>query len=303
VLVVAVPAFNAAGMIGPTLESLEAQSDPAFEVLVADNASTDETAKVVQAFADRGRLRITLVRHAASRGRLGNWAYCIEHALGAGAEWLKWLFAGDRLRPTAIADLRRCAAEHPDVGLIVADYTIDAAPPTRHRALADGGRLAPVEALARFARGGNWFGAPLGQMYHRRALEQAELGELGWVADCRLALEAARRAPVLYAPVDIGVFDTAHRRYYGAVGGTVAALAEECVIRHLAIDMLLALDPRADAAALRAAVDAGVARGVVAGLPDGELATLGLRRGLRRWARATLRALAARAARRGPWAR
>jgi glycosyltransferase involved in cell wall biosynthesis len=294
-VVVAIPAYNAAAIIDATLESLEAQTDHAFCVLVSDNASTDGTASVVEAFARRSRIPVTLVHHDVSLGRLGNWTFCLEHAQAERAEWLKWLFAGDQLAPGAIADLRTLAAEHGDVGLIVTDYQVeDHGTRARRRALPGAARLTPAQALEQFALAGNWFGAPLGQMYHRRGFEDAEIGDLGWVADCRLALEASRRHPVLYAPIDVGVFDSAHRRYHGATRGTVAAVAEECIVRHRAVDMLRALDPLVEADRLHAAVDRSVARDVVACLTDADLVELSRERGLRRWARATLRAIAGR---------
>jgi glycosyltransferase involved in cell wall biosynthesis len=52
-LSVVIPAFNAAGTIGEQLEALVAQTwDGAWEVVVADNGSVDDTAAVVERFAD-----------------------------------------------------------------------------------------------------------------------------------------------------------------------------------------------------------------------------------------------------------
>jgi hypothetical protein len=298
-IVVAMPVYNAASIIGPTLESLAAQTEREFEALVCDNASTDDTVKLVEAFADRRGLRVTLVRHGESRGRLGNWAFCIDHVLAGNAEWLKWLFAGDRLLPSAMASLRAEATRHTDVGLIVTDYQVrDGARVQHRRALREAARLRPADAVARYARDGNWFGAPLGQMYHRRGLEGAVLGDLEWVADCRLALHAAARHPVQYSAVEIGIFETEHRRHYRAAAATAAAAAEECVMRHHAIDVLRRLDPTMDVAELRAAADRALVEAALAPLADGEVVDLGLRRGLGRWLRASVRRGSARIARR-----
>ena len=47
---VILPTYNRARMLGETLASVLAQTCPDFEVLVADDGSTDDTAEVVAAF-------------------------------------------------------------------------------------------------------------------------------------------------------------------------------------------------------------------------------------------------------------
>jgi glycosyltransferase involved in cell wall biosynthesis len=53
---VVIPAFNAAAWIDETLEAVIAQTDPAEEIVVVDDGSTDDTRLRVQAFGDRVRL-------------------------------------------------------------------------------------------------------------------------------------------------------------------------------------------------------------------------------------------------------
>ena len=51
---VVVPAYNEAGYLGRTLEALDGQDfTGAYEVIVVDNASTDETAEVALAYGAR----------------------------------------------------------------------------------------------------------------------------------------------------------------------------------------------------------------------------------------------------------
>lgn len=47
---VVIPFFNEEAGIRPTLEALAAQTDPGFEVVLVDNASTDATVGVIEAF-------------------------------------------------------------------------------------------------------------------------------------------------------------------------------------------------------------------------------------------------------------
>jgi glycosyltransferase involved in cell wall biosynthesis len=67
-MTVGVAAYNAALTLPGLLDSLLAQQYPSsdFEVVVADNGSTDETAAIVRRYAERGPLR--LVDASASRG-------------------------------------------------------------------------------------------------------------------------------------------------------------------------------------------------------------------------------------------
>jgi glycosyltransferase involved in cell wall biosynthesis len=58
---VVIPAFNAAGLVGQTLESLRLQTFQNFEALIVDDGSTDATAAVVQEFCNADR-RFSLMR-------------------------------------------------------------------------------------------------------------------------------------------------------------------------------------------------------------------------------------------------
>lgn len=59
---VVIPAYNRAGLIGETLESVLRQSLPAREVIVVDDGSTDRTAEVAERFG--GPVRVIRVSHS-----------------------------------------------------------------------------------------------------------------------------------------------------------------------------------------------------------------------------------------------
>lgn len=61
-LTVAVPCYNGARYVGPTIESLLDQSWPADEIIVVDDGATDESVDVIR------RYPVTLVQHAQNRG-------------------------------------------------------------------------------------------------------------------------------------------------------------------------------------------------------------------------------------------
>jgi glycosyltransferase involved in cell wall biosynthesis len=84
-----------------TLASILGQTFQDFELLIADNASTDETESVCRELAERdGRVRYH--RHAENIGAAGNYNFTFEQASG---EYFKWAAADDLIAPDY---LERC---------------------------------------------------------------------------------------------------------------------------------------------------------------------------------------------------
>jgi GT2 family glycosyltransferase len=77
---IAIPTYNRAGSYLPVaLHSALAQNYPRLEVLVADNASTDKTASLLQAIIDK---RLRYLRHPVNIGANRNYNYCLNEARG-----------------------------------------------------------------------------------------------------------------------------------------------------------------------------------------------------------------------------
>jgi glycosyltransferase involved in cell wall biosynthesis len=76
---ICIPTFNRAGLIGDAIVSALGQSYSRIEVLVVDNASTDNTEGVVAAFSDP---RLKYIRNEKNLGLFGNFNRCIEVASG-----------------------------------------------------------------------------------------------------------------------------------------------------------------------------------------------------------------------------
>jgi glycosyltransferase involved in cell wall biosynthesis len=74
------PAFNAAPYVRETLDSVLAQTFTDFEVIVVDDGSTDETAAIVDWYAQRDP-RVRVVRQA-NRGIAAARNTAIAHARG-----------------------------------------------------------------------------------------------------------------------------------------------------------------------------------------------------------------------------
>ena len=76
---ICMPAYNAANTIRNALNSLLLQSYKNFEITVSDNASTDDTLKIVSDFEDP---RIKIHRNEINIGGEANFNLCIKLATG-----------------------------------------------------------------------------------------------------------------------------------------------------------------------------------------------------------------------------
>lgn len=76
---ICVPTYNAAGTIRETLESILSQTYSNLVVHISDNASTDDTLKIIESMADH---RVAIHRHDVNVGGEGNFNRCIQMAEG-----------------------------------------------------------------------------------------------------------------------------------------------------------------------------------------------------------------------------
>lgn len=85
-----VPCFNYAQYLRECLETIQQQTFQNFEILVLDDASTDETPDLAQEMA-ASDARIQYYRHAQNIGHLNNYNFGIQKAQGE----LIWLISAD----------------------------------------------------------------------------------------------------------------------------------------------------------------------------------------------------------------
>jgi WS/DGAT/MGAT family acyltransferase len=107
-----VPAFNAARWIREALESALGQTYDRFELLVADNASTDETVEIARSFDDP---RVRVETRTTTIGPVQNHNRAIRLSRGA---FVKFLHADDLLRPTCLEEMVELALEDDRIGLV-----------------------------------------------------------------------------------------------------------------------------------------------------------------------------------------
>ncbi len=121
---IVIPAYNAAPYLHQTLESVLAQTEPNWEIIIIDDGSTDQTATIAGQFAQRDS-RIRLIRQANQGGCAAR-----NHGLRqAYFEWVVFLDADDWWEPTYLAKM---------TAQLRADPTLDAVRCHYERVTADG---------------------------------------------------------------------------------------------------------------------------------------------------------------------
>jgi glycosyltransferase involved in cell wall biosynthesis len=120
-----VPVRNGADTIDRCLASILHQDFGDFEVIVSDNASTDETCKRVEAFRARDP-RIRLIRQVQNVGMIENFNLTAREARG---DLFRWVGADDWLEPDYLGACVSTLDAHPDA--IVATSGFDLVDPER----------------------------------------------------------------------------------------------------------------------------------------------------------------------------
>lgn len=113
---IVIPCHNYGRFLDRAVESVVAQDDPDWELIVVDDGSTDDTPAVAAQWqhAHPGRIR-SLTQPNAGPGAARN-----RGAREATGDWLLFLDADDTLLPGALQRYREAAARHPEAALIVA---------------------------------------------------------------------------------------------------------------------------------------------------------------------------------------
>jgi GT2 family glycosyltransferase len=139
-----VPCYNYGRFLGEALDSLFRQSFTAWEAIVIDNASTDDTAAVLARYRDR---RIRVVRHALNVGHIASYNQGLALAKG---EFFVMLSADDRFKPGFLEQVVARFDAHPEVALVT----------THGDRIDENGRVFRSE-LAPFDRSGIYDGLPV----------------------------------------------------------------------------------------------------------------------------------------------
>jgi hypothetical protein len=111
---VGLPTFNRVSVLKRAIDSVLAQDYSNFELVVSDNASTDETQALCEEFCRKDQ-RIRYVRQSTNLGAASNFQAVLDQAQG---KFFMWLGDDDWLDPSYLSKCLRIIAEHPEYELV-----------------------------------------------------------------------------------------------------------------------------------------------------------------------------------------
>ena len=117
-----IPTYNRSRYLESLLNSLAvslADFPYPFEVFVADNASSDETAQTLESFS--ALLPLRSIRHASNLGGAANWQYLMQHALGT---YVVYVADDDGLLTPAVAEVIAVLEANPEIGIAYAPWRL-----------------------------------------------------------------------------------------------------------------------------------------------------------------------------------
>jgi glycosyltransferase involved in cell wall biosynthesis len=112
-LTLGLPTYNGERFLAAALDALLAQTFADFTLIISDNASTDGTSAIAEAYARRDA-RIRYVRHCRNLGSAFNHNYLLEQAQG---EYFKWVSDDDLYGPDLLQRCVDALDARPDVVL------------------------------------------------------------------------------------------------------------------------------------------------------------------------------------------
>lgn len=127
---VVIPCYNYGRYLTGAVQSALDQTEVRVEVIIVDDASTDDSARVAQGIVER-EPRARLVRHEVNRGHIATY----NHGLGlARGEYLVLLSADDLLAPGSLGRSIALLERNPSVGFVYGhSVEFETVPPARHR--------------------------------------------------------------------------------------------------------------------------------------------------------------------------
>lgn len=103
------PVYNGGAFLRETLESILAQTETDFDLIISDNASTDATPHILEEYATRDN-RVKLLRQERNIGAVANFRAVFEAATG---EFFAWAGDHDLYHRTWLAECIYALEDHP----------------------------------------------------------------------------------------------------------------------------------------------------------------------------------------------
>lgn len=155
---IVLPTYNGAKYIRQSIRSCLDQTHANWELIVVDDASTDNTVEIL-AELSRNDSRIRVLRHAVNQKLPAALNTGFANAAG---DYLTWTSDDNQFRPKALAKLLEVLEASPQVGLVYSDYTLidEHGKETQRRRVADSRQLYATNSV------GPCF------LYRRRVMEE-----------------------------------------------------------------------------------------------------------------------------------
>lgn len=102
---ICIPTYNREKLVVKAVQSALRQTYDNLEILIADDASSDNTVETIKAIGDR---RIRVETRKLNIGMVDNWNFCLRQARG---EYIKFCNSDDQLMPSCVSKMVQAAQE------------------------------------------------------------------------------------------------------------------------------------------------------------------------------------------------
>lgn len=111
---ICIPTFNGEKFIAEAMDSILHQTYCSLEIVVSDDASKDETLKIITSYKEKMNAPMRIFNHKPN-GIGDNWNNCIKQARG---NYIKFLFQDDVLSPTCVEEMVKILEADQTIGLV-----------------------------------------------------------------------------------------------------------------------------------------------------------------------------------------
>lgn len=111
---ICIPTFNGEQFIAEAMGSAITQTYANLEIIVSDDASKDNTLKLIEQYREKTKIPIQIYHHEPN-GIGTNWNNCIKYSKGA---YIKFLFQDDVLKPTCVEEMVKVLEHDKSIGLV-----------------------------------------------------------------------------------------------------------------------------------------------------------------------------------------
>ena len=222
---VCIPCYNGAEFLGRTLESVLAQTFTDFELVLADDKSTDDTISVIERFTD-GRIKFT--QNERNLGLGLNWNQVLSRSVG---KYVKLLCEDDVLHPECLARQAEILEDPSNSGVVLAicnrkiidadDKVILSRSLPFPSGLTNGATL--IRRSVRW--GSNLIGEPAVGMFRRDMLERTDMCDAGnpYLSDLSLWAQLLKHGDAFLDERYLAAFRISHGAASSMIGRGQAA--------------------------------------------------------------------------------